>query len=85
MGSFMMIGYARVSAGGQSANAQRAQLVAAGAEKVFYEMASGRKKVERPELRRALRTLSAGDTLLVTSLDRVARSTRVSAAARIRV
>ena len=71
----MIYGYAKVSTDGQSVDAQVKQLRAAGAEKVFKETASGA-KTERRELARALRALDDGDTLLVTRLDRLARSTR---------
>jgi DNA invertase Pin-like site-specific DNA recombinase len=70
----MIYGYARVSTDGQSVDAQVKQLRAAGAEKVFRETASGA-KTERRELGKALRELGEGDTLLVTRLDRLARST----------
>ena len=72
----MIYGYARVSTDGQSVDAQVRQLRAAGAEKVFRETASGATKAERRELARALRALDDGDALLVTRLDRLARSTR---------
>ena len=68
-------GYARVSTDGQSVDAQVRQLRDAGAEKIFPETASGA-KTDRRELARALRALGDGDTLLVTRLDRLARSTR---------
>jgi DNA invertase Pin-like site-specific DNA recombinase len=71
----MIYGYARVSTDGQSVAAQVAQLTAAGAEKVFREVASGA-KTDRAQLARALAQLDAGDVLLVTRLDRLARSTR---------
>lgn len=71
----MIHGYARVSTDGQSVNAQVAALTAAGAKKVFRETASG-KQTERRQLKRALDTLEKGDVLLVTRLDRLARSTR---------
>lgn len=67
-------GYVRVSTDGQSVDAQVAQLRAAGAEKVFQEIASGAKR-DRAGLRRALASLDAGDVLVVTRLDRLARST----------
>ena len=51
------------------------QLDAAGAEKVFRETASGA-KTDRAQLRRALAQLDADDVLMVTRLDRLARSTR---------
>jgi len=71
----VIYGYARVSTDGQSVAAQVAALTAAGAAKVFREVASGA-KTDRQQLRRALRSLAAGDVLMVTRLDRLARSTR---------
>ena len=71
----MIYGYARVSTDGQSADAQVKQLRAAGAEKVFRETASGA-RADRAELRRAIGKLEKGDVLMVTRLDRLARSTR---------
>src|SRR4051812_42768024 len=68
-------GYARVSTDGQTLDAQIAQLKAAGAEKVFREKVSGA-RADRPELARLMRTLTSGDVVLVTRLDRLARSTR---------
>ena len=70
----MIYGYARVSTDGQSVTAQVAQLRDAGAEKVFQETASGA-KTDRAGLRRALAALDADDVLMVTRLDRLARST----------
>ena len=71
----MIYGYARVSTDGQSLDAQVKQLRAAGAEKVFRETASGA-KTDRAQLRRVLDQLDKGDVLMVTRLDRLARSTR---------
>src|SRR3954454_14987443 len=71
----MMYGYARVSTDGQSVAAQVQQLTAAGCAKVFREVASG-VTTERVQLRRALAKLENGDVLMVTRLDRLARSTR---------
>src|SRR5208337_1552415 len=71
----MIYGYARVSTDGQSLDAQVKQLRAAGAEKVFKETASGA-KTDRVQLRRVLDQLEQGDVLMVTRLDRLARSTR---------
>jgi DNA invertase Pin-like site-specific DNA recombinase len=68
-------GYARVSTDGQTVAAQVAALKAAGAVKVFAESASGA-KTDRAELAKALRVTQSGDTLLITRLDRLARSTR---------
>ena len=71
----MIYGYARVSTDGQSVAAQVAALRAAGAGKVFREVASGA-KTDRAQLRKAIAALEAGDMLMVTRLDRLARSTR---------
>ena len=71
----MIYGYLRVSTDGQSIEAQVRQLRAAGADKVFREVASGA-KTERAQLRRLLAELAAGDVLTVIRLDRLARSTR---------
>jgi DNA invertase Pin-like site-specific DNA recombinase len=71
----MIFGYARVSTDGQSVNAQVAALRKHGAGKVFREVASGA-KTNRAQLRRVIDQLEAGDVLLVTRLDRLARSTR---------
>jgi DNA invertase Pin-like site-specific DNA recombinase len=71
----MIYGYARVSTDGQSVDAQVRQLKAAGARQVLREVASGA-KTDRSQLRRVLDQLEAGDVLMVTRLDRLARSTR---------
>ena len=71
----MIIGYARVSTDGQSLDSQQTSLKAAGAEKVFAEKMSGA-KTDRKALASAIKTLGLGDVLIVTRLDRLARSTR---------
>ena len=71
----MIYGYARVSTDGQSVEAQVRQLTKAGCKKVFREVASGA-KTDRAQLRRGLAQLGVGDVLMVTRLDRLARSTR---------
>jgi Resolvase, N terminal domain len=71
----MMVGYARVSTDGQTLDAQHAALKAAGADRIFAEKVSGA-ATDRRQLQRALATLASGDLLLVTRLDRLARSTR---------
>src|ERR1700738_4983761 len=68
-------GYARVSTDGQTLASQDAQLHAAGCARVFSEKASGA-RTDRPELAKLLRRLDEGDVLMVTRLDRLARSTR---------
>jgi DNA invertase Pin-like site-specific DNA recombinase len=71
----MKYGYARVSTDGQSVDAQVRQLKAAGCKTVRREVASGAKS-DRNQLRRVLDQLDRGDVLMVTRLDRLARSTR---------
>jgi DNA invertase Pin-like site-specific DNA recombinase len=71
----MIHAYARVSTDGQSVETQVRQLRAAGAQKVWRETASGA-KADRVQLRRPLAKLATDDVLLVTRLDRLARSTR---------
>ena len=68
-------GYARVSTDGQTLASQDAQLHAAGCVKVYGEKVSGA-KTDRAELGKLLRRLERGDVLVVTRLDRLARSTR---------
>ena len=70
----MIYGYARVSTDGQSVEAQIVALTAAGAVRVFREVASGA-KTDRAQLRRLLDQLTTGDVMMVTRLDRLARST----------
>ena len=71
----MIKGYARVSTDGQDLATQHELLKAAGAELVYAEKQSG-VKTDRAALARWMRSLEPGDTLLVTKLDRLARSTR---------
>ena len=71
----MIVGYARVSTDGQTLDAQQAALTAAGAERVFSEKVSGA-KTDRQQLAKAIAALAEGDCLIVTKLDRLARSTR---------
>ena len=68
-------GYARVSTDGQTLAAQDAQLHAAGCAKVYSEKVSGA-QTDRAELAKLLKRLDEGDVLVVTRLDRLARSTR---------
>jgi DNA invertase Pin-like site-specific DNA recombinase len=71
----MIYGYARVSTDGQSLEAQQAALKAAGADHVFAEKISGARS-DRAQLTKAVASLAGGDVLLVTRLDRLARSTK---------
>jgi DNA invertase Pin-like site-specific DNA recombinase len=66
------VGYARVSSTGQDLTVQLEKL--AGCDKVFKEKRSG-VDAGRPALKACLEYLREGDTLLVTKLDRLARST----------
>jgi DNA invertase Pin-like site-specific DNA recombinase len=68
-------GYARVSTNGQDLGSQETELLAAGCAKVFKEKVSGA-RTDRAELAKAIRRLEPGDVLVVTRLDRLARSTR---------
>jgi len=70
-----LVGYARVSTREQHPEAQTDALSAAGCEKVFVDLASGT-LAKRPALEQALGYLRAGDTLVVTKLDRLGRSVR---------
>lgn len=72
----MLIGYARVSTTDQSLDLQRDALAQAGADKIFEEKKSGRSADDRPELQAAIEFARDGDTILVTKLDRLARSVR---------
>jgi DNA invertase Pin-like site-specific DNA recombinase len=74
----MKYGYARVSPGGksESVEAQARQLTKAGCKKVFRDVHVSGAKTNRAQLRRVIDQLEAGDVLLVTRLDRLARSTR---------
>jgi DNA invertase Pin-like site-specific DNA recombinase len=70
-----IFGYARVSTRDQGLAGQIADLQAAGCGNIFKEKASGA-RTDRPELAKAIRRLEPGDVLVVTRLDRLARSTR---------
>lgn len=71
----LLLGYARVSTDDQDLTNQRAELQAAGCIKLFSEKITGTRR-ERLELDRMLDYLRAGDVVIVTRLDRLARSTR---------
>lgn len=79
----MIYGYARVSTKGQardgnSLEEQRERLLNAGANKIYFEAFTGTKK-ERPELDKLMAEIKSGDTLVVTKLDRLARSIKFGA------
>ena len=68
----MLIGYIRVSTNDQNTDLQRNALMCAGCEQIFEDKMSGTKS-ERPGLKRALKCLKRGDTLVVWKLDRLGR------------
>ncbi len=69
-----LIGYARVSTYGQTLDAQLEQLKAVGCAKIFREKATGA-RADRRELLQMLKHIAAGDVVMVTRIDRLARST----------
>lgn len=68
------IGYARVSSVGQSLDVQLEKLTSAGCVKVFSEKKSGRQFETRPQLQACLGYVREGDVLVISRLDRMARS-----------
>jgi DNA invertase Pin-like site-specific DNA recombinase len=70
-----VFGYARVSTTGQDLDSQVEKLKALGATKTYREKISGARS-DRPELRKLISALQPGDVLMVTRVDRLARSTR---------
>lgn len=71
----MKYGYARVSNRHQDLKGQLRQLEDERCDRVFFEKITG-KKNDRPEFQKLLRAIQTGDTLVVTKLDRFARSTQ---------
>ena len=69
----MHIGYARVSTTDQKLDAQLDALTAAGCKTIYREKLSG-KSTDRPELQRLLAQIRPGEFMVVTALDRLARS-----------
>jgi DNA invertase Pin-like site-specific DNA recombinase len=72
----MRYGYARVSTSKQEYEAQVEALKGAGCERIFSEKRSGKSTDGRTEFKRLMRALVPGDTVVVTKLDRLARSGR---------
>ncbi|WGZ92672.1 MAG: recombinase family protein [Candidatus Thiothrix putei] len=70
------IGYARVSTIDQDLTIQLEKLQNAGCERTFREKKSGTSRESRVELESCLEFLCKGDTLVITKIDRLARSTR---------
>ena len=71
----MIFGYARVSTQDQNLDMQIDELKKQGCERIYKEKITGTKK-DRPELEEMLKTLRAGDTVIVYKLDRISRSTK---------
>lgn len=70
----MIVGYARVSTVGQDYDSQVEQLKEAGCEKVFNEKVTATSTKARTELKDMIEFVRAGDTVVVTKIDRLARS-----------
>ncbi|HHL20336.1 MAG TPA: recombinase family protein [Aliiroseovarius sp.] len=70
----MKIGYARVSSHGQNLDTQIEKLEAFGCEKIFQEKRSGAARAGRAAVNAALEFCREGDVLVITRLDRLARS-----------
>jgi DNA invertase Pin-like site-specific DNA recombinase len=70
------LGYARVSTNGQDLAIQLEALKRAECRRIFKEKVSGAKAENRPELGRLIRAIEPDDVVIVTRLDRLARSTR---------
>ena len=64
-----------MSTDGQTLDAQQAELTAAGCTKIYAEKMSGARS-DRPQLAKLLKALKPGDVMIVTKLDRLARSIR---------
>ncbi len=69
----MKYGYARVSTASQDLEVQLQALEGAGCDKIYQEKFTGT-KTDRPQFNELLQVLKEGDTLVVTKLDRIARS-----------
>jgi len=69
-----IVGYARVSSIGQNLEVQQEKLAAYGCDKVYEEKVSGT-TANRTQLQAVLDYVRSGDTLVITKLDRLARST----------
>jgi len=70
-----LVGYARVSTQDQHLTGQLEALKAAGAETIYREKISGT-RADRPQLAKLMAALKASDTVIVTKIDRLGRSTR---------
>lgn len=73
-----IIGYGRVSTREQNPAAQRAELEAAGAERVFIDHGHSSRATDRPQWAACLDHLRSGDTLVIRALDRIAGTERIA-------
>lgn len=73
-----LIGYARVSTRDQSTDRQQADLLAAGVRRddLYVDHGISGARASRPQFDKAIEALIAGDTLVITTLDRLGRSTQ---------
>ncbi len=73
-----LIGYARVSTRQQDADRQVADLLAAGLRRddIYVDSGVSGGRVSRPQFDKAVAALEEGDTLVITTLDRLGRSTQ---------
>jgi len=69
-----VVGYGRVSSQGQSLAVQDEKLKAFGCTRIYAEKKSGRQQDNRPQFQACLEFLRDGDTLVISRLDRMARS-----------
>jgi DNA invertase Pin-like site-specific DNA recombinase len=72
----MKYGYARVSSKTQDHEGQVEALKAAGCDRIVAEKKSARNTADRPQFERLMKALQPGDVVVVTKLDRLARSSR---------
>ena len=70
-----LIGYGRISTADQNVSSQEDALKSAGVEQMFIDTFTGTKS-SRPQLDRMKEQLRAGDTIIITRLDRLGRSTK---------
>jgi len=76
MSRAVLVGYARVSSLDQYHTTQTERLNSVGCEKIFSEKQSGTSKKNRTALSECLEYMRENDTLVITKIDRLARSAR---------